>query len=206
MIKNNDKKLGTFENDLEEAHKAENICRLVWDDFLKQQGKDCDVSLVSEDKEFYYKGDIQVKDNKSGKSYLLECKNDGRWHETGRILAEDRIWWVGSGKFKTGFMQHGEYTTILYCSKPAQKILVIDFEKWRDCYKNIMCGFHTVIKHRDYRDKQDTWGYLNYIDALIDKGAIKATISFDFSGTWDAPSAVWVTSVENHKSKKTRVA
>lgn len=73
-----------FWEDLRAAHRVEKLAL----DVFQSQTTDYKIVDVSNNKEYYHKGDLKAI-SAEGKEYMLEIKADGRIHETGNVLCEE---------------------------------------------------------------------------------------------------------------------
>ncbi|MBQ8413501.1 MAG: hypothetical protein IJX12_07865 [Lachnospiraceae bacterium] len=145
-----------FYEDLAAAKKAEAIVLEV----LRNTGtKDYEFDDVSDDPEFFHRGDIEVWDDTWGYHLYVDVKDDGCVSSTGNILAEHRVWYADSG-YQKGFMQNSSYDYVAYVSQPDNKIYMLDFNLWRKYYKTNFKR-HIEIPHYKYgRKTQATDAYL----------------------------------------------
>jgi hypothetical protein len=123
-----------FYEDLKKAKKGEQIVLEV----LRNANTEYDFDDVSNDKEYWHRGDIECWDDTWLCSYYIDVKDDGCVSSTGNILAEHRVWYKGSG-WKEGFMQSATYDYVAYLSQPDNKIYLLDFEAWKKQYKKVFC-------------------------------------------------------------------
>ena len=100
---------------------------------------------VSDDKQYYHKGDIKAI-AADGTEYMLEIKGDSRIHETGNVLCEEENFWYNTGKTTKGNM-YSDYQYYCVVSEQARKIAVIDFQVLRAHYKHN--HEYREIKHYD---------------------------------------------------------
>lgn len=160
--------VANFYNDLEKAHKAENLLQNLFSSLSSKYN----FKNVSEDRNYFYKGDILAIDN-NGREIGIEVKDDSRIAETRNILCEEKVWYNESGCFGKGNMQ-SEYDIYCIVSQPEQKIYVIDFKDLQRIYKKI--GMYKEIEHPD----QTTCCYLCPLKQIKDCGALIAIV--DYSG------------------------
>ena len=178
-----------FFSDLAKAKPSERIVRMALEDALSDKGME--FKDVADEKICRYKGDIEVVCN--GKSSFIDVKDDGVWHKTGNLLAEDQLSYYG-GPRTSGFMRHAKYNLVAYHSKKLQKILLIDFKGWQKVYKKPSYGYRKTIKH----PTQTTYGYLNPIQKLKDEGIVCFEIDYDYSGKYENPSHVECISIKRY--------
>ena len=163
--------LTQFFIDLNKAKEAEQLVRQIFAQ-LTDQYQFVD---VSNDKEYYYKGDIKAI-AANGKEIYIDVKDDGTIHRTGNVLCEEEVYFKQSGHFGKGNMK-SDYDIMAIVSKQEQKIYVIDFNILKQHYKK---GEYKEINH----PTQVTHCYLCELWRLRKWGALITTIdysSFDFS-------------------------
>lgn len=163
MVKN-------FYSDLAKAKLGENIVRQV----LQGCQDEYEIYDVSEDKEYWHKGDIEIYDVEEHISYYLDVKDDSRIHQTGNLLAEHRVWYAKGG-WCEGFMQNSDYDYIGYLSQPDKMIYILDFRMWQKYYLT-KSQRHLQIPHGG---AQTTDGYLMSLDTARKLGIVIAEIKYE---------------------------
>lgn len=120
---------------------------------------------VSNDREYYYKGDIKAT-SADGREIYIEVKDDSRIADTQRVLCEEEVYYYDSDYTAKGNMYNA---CNIYCvvSKQDRQIYVFDFEILKSIYKKY--GEFKIIKHYS----QESLCYLLEMcfakKALIDK-------------------------------------
>lgn len=137
----------TFNKDLEAAHEAEQLVL----DIFSSLSNDYTFELVSEDREFYYKGDIKAT-AADGREIFIEVKDDGVICKTKNILCEEEVYYKHNDYYGKGNMQ-SDYDIYVVVSRAERKIYVIDFEILKDNYQR---GEYREIDH----PSQTTYCYL----------------------------------------------
>lgn len=137
-----------FKEDLTAAKEAENLVKEYFEIFAGDRYEFLD---VSEDADYYYKGDI-LAIAADGHRLGIEVKDDSRIAETGNILCEESVYYKNGDYEGSGNMQ-SNYDIYCIVSKPEKKIYVIDFKKLKKIYKS---GVYKEIPHAD----QITYCYL----------------------------------------------
>lgn len=189
-----------FNEDLERGKYAENIVTMVMTEMFA--GKGIEFTNVSDVKEHWHDGDIEIRVPGHDKPQYMDVKDDGVWAKSGNLLAEDRVWFAKGGNVP-GFMRTAKYDLVAYHSRELSKFLIINFKKWRDCYRQSCNGRRMHKKHvRNGRIAQTTYGYLNPIERMIDEGVVLAEIDYDYSGTYENPTSAWIVGCKNYKRMK----
>lgn len=123
--------VSNFYSDLAKAKKGEAITL----DVLKHTTDEYVFSDVSEDKAYYYKGDIKAVDDSWGlDEYYLDVKMDGCIARTGNILCEEKVYFKDGGYYCKGNMK-SDYDYLAIIAVEAQLIYIIDFLKLKKHYK-----------------------------------------------------------------------
>ena len=172
----------SFKQDNIEATKGEHMVRLVFEDIY--DGKNLKFEEVGHNPKYYHRGDIRITDEDGAFVGMIEVKTDGECFNTGNVLAEHEVTFYGTNTRQKGFMQKANYSVVAYHSKELQRIWLIDFKAWKEYYQS---GRYIDIPHPE----QMTHGYLNPIWVLKKRGIITYVIDYDFSGSYDAPTAAW---------------
>lgn len=122
--------LENFERDLKRGKVGESIVKEVFtaltDDFAFED--------VSNDRSFFYCGDIKAINKESGKEYFIEVKNDSRIADTGNILCEEEVYYKRYDYFGRGNMD-GNSDIFAIVSEAEEKIYVIDFKILQKNYR-----------------------------------------------------------------------
>lgn len=163
MVKN-------FYTDLANAKKGEDIVRQV----LQGCQDRYEIIDVSDDKDYWHKGDIEIRDTEECFSYYLDVKDDSRVAQTQNLLAEHRVWYAKGG-WAEGFMQNSDYDYIGYLSQQDKMIYILDFKLWQKYYLT-KSHRHLQIPHGG---AQTTDGYLMSLDTARKLGIVIAEISYD---------------------------
>lgn len=116
------------------------------------------------------KGDIKAVDNKSGKTYYIEVKNDSRIAETGNVLCEYQKYFADTNTYKPGCMSY-DYEVFIVNSIKNHYLYVIDFSKLRTFY---FTGRYVEIRYPD----ETTYGYLVKLDEIKRRGALMNVIQY----------------------------
>ena len=112
-----------FYTDLEKGKRGERIAR----EAFASHSSDYDFIDVSNQSEYYYKGDIKAVDKKSGQEYYIEVKNDSCISYTGNVLCEEEVYYKEKGYSKPGNM-YCDSDIYAVVSEPERKIYVMDFK------------------------------------------------------------------------------
>lgn len=158
--------LTNFYNDLRDAKKGEAIVLNV----LKHTTEEYIFSDVSEDKKYYYKGDIKALDACwELDEFYLDVKMDGRIAETGNILCEHKVYYKDKGAYGKGNMQ-SDYDYLAIISVDTKKIFIIDFAKLKKHYKEGRSYYKDhgeQITYGTLFPMSKAWKY-NMVEAVID--------------------------------------
>ena len=167
-----------FYEDLAKAKKAEAIVLNI----MQNATTEYEFTDVSDDKEYWHIGDIQIYDDMMGCNYYLDVKDDGCVSYTGNILAEHRVWYKDSG-WEQGFMQNAQYDYVGYLSQPDNKLYILDFNKWKQNYKKYFKK-HIQIPHGG---NQTTDAYLMSLKDAKKLGIVIAEIEYEERTGWYFP-------------------
>lgn len=159
-----------FYSDLAKAKKGEDIVRQV----LQGCQDKYSITDVSEIKEMWHRGDIEIHDVEENISYYLDVKDDSRIAQTGNLLAEHRVYYVKDNKWTEGFMQRATYDYVGYLSQQNKIIYILDFKLWQKYYLS-KSEKHIHIPH----GYQTTDGYLMSLDKARKLGIVIAEIKYD---------------------------
>ena len=158
--------LSNFERDLKRGKVGENIVKEAFaaltDDFAFED--------VSNDRCFFYCGDIKAIDKKNGKEYFIEVKNDSRIADTGNILCEEEVYYKKYDYFGRGNMD-GNSDIFAVVSESEEKIYVIDFKILQ---KNYRLG---EFKKLDY-PQQFSYVYLLPLGTIKKLGGLIAVVDY----------------------------
>ena len=163
-----------FYEDLAAARQAEQLVLKV---LQNTNTEEYDFNDVSEDPEFFHRGDIEIWDDTWGYHLYMDVKDDGCVSSTGNILAEHRVWYAGSGWAK-GFMQNSTYDYIAYLSQPDKKIYILDFDLWRKYYKTNYKRHIEIPHYYNGRKTQTTDAYLMPLETARKLGIMIAEIDY----------------------------
>ncbi len=163
-----------FYEDLAAARKAE---QLVLEVLRNTKTDEYEFNDVSEDPEFFHRGDIEIWDDTWGYHLYMDVKDDGCVSSTGNILAEHRVWYSGDG-WKKGFMQNSTYDYVAYVSQPDNKIYILDFDLWRKYYKTNYKRHIEIPHYKNGRKTQTTDAYLMPLDTARKLGIMVAEIEY----------------------------
>lgn len=158
--------VANFYSDLEKAKTGEAITLSV----LQHTTDEYVFDDVSEDEEYYYRGDIRATDNDWGlDEFYLDVKMDSRIADTGNILCEEKVYFKESGTYSKGNMK-SDYDYLAIISVDAQRIFIIDFPKLKKHYKE--GRFYTKdhgeqITYGTLFPLSKAWKY-NMVEAVID--------------------------------------
>lgn len=128
---------------------------------------------VSNDRSFYYCGDIRAIDKSSGKEYFIEVKNDSRIADTGNVLCEDEVYYKSCDYYGKGNMQSNSDIYAIVSQK-ENRIYLIDFKVLQANYK---LGEYKAIEHM----QQITYCYLLPIGVIKRLGGLIDIISYDIA-------------------------
>lgn len=157
--------VSNFWIDLENAKSAERLVR----EKLQELLPDYLIEDVSNERQYFYKGDLRATDLESGDTIFIEVKKDSRIAETQNVLCEYEVFYNDSG-FKKGNM-YSDYDIYTIVSEDERKIYVLDFDILQANYKS---GKHKIIKHFD----QTTYCYLMPLAQLKAMGALIAEVTY----------------------------
>ena len=158
--------VSNFFKDLEKAKIGEAIVLNV----LQHATDDYEFTDVSDKRECYYKGDIEVYDKWWNAHYFIDVKMDGCIGRTGNILCEEKVYFYDSGYRSGNMLSSYDYLAII--SVDTQNIYIIDFNKLKKHYR---------IGKRYSKDhgEQITYGYLFSLDKAWKLGMIEAVIKYE---------------------------
>ena len=131
-----------FKIDLLNAKEAE---RIVMEVLQTLSGDTYTYTNVSENKEYWHKGDILCEDKIYYCRNYIDVKDDSCISRTGNILAEDRVYYEDDGIFIDGFMKTAKYDYVAYVSKADNKIYMLDFQLWKKNYIVISMMLSIII-------------------------------------------------------------
>ena len=132
--------LRQFREDLANAKHAEELVREVFTSLTNKYS----FLDVSEDKQYYYKGDIKaVSVSNNNDEVFIEVKCDSRIGETGNILCEEEVYYKDNDYYGKGNMK-ADYDVYCVVSESERKIYVLDFKKLKEIYK---MGEYRSIEH-----------------------------------------------------------
>ena len=151
-----------FFSDLAEAKKTEELVRNVFGEMTDEY----EFEDVSNERQFFHRGDIRAIHKATGKEVFIEVKDDSRIHNSKNILCEEEVYFKENDYWQKGCM-HSNYDIYVVVSRKIHKIYVIDFKKLRQFYKD---GEFKKVDHA----AQTTYCYLY---PLGDAGARGAIIS-----------------------------
>ncbi len=163
-----------FYEDLVAAKEAERLVEMY---FRLLADQTYDFRNVSEDPDYYYKGDLLALDS-TGREIGIEIKDDSRIAETGNILCEESVYYIDSGYEGKGNMSC-DYDIYCIVSKTEKKIYILDFKKLRKIYK--VFGIAKEIPHSD----QITYCFLVPLWVAKKQGCFVAEIDYN-SGSPEA--------------------
>lgn len=156
-----------FYRDLNNAKVAEGIVATY---IFTYANRDYQIEDVSNVPYYYHKGDIKIRDKKTGKEYMLEVKDDSRIAETQNVLCEENVYYFENDCMEKGNM-YSDYEYYCVVSQQDRKIYVIDFSILKSIYRRFE---YREIQHA----AQITFGYLVPIGALRRKGALIAELDY----------------------------
>lgn len=158
--------LDNFERDLKKGKRAEEIVKntlsALTDDFTFED--------VSNNRLFYYSGDIKAVDKRSGKEYFIEVKNDSRIADTGNILCEEEVYYKRYDYFGRGNMD-GNSDIFAIVSESEERIYVIDF-------KILQKNYHLGEFRKMEYPQQFSYVYLLPIGTIKKLGGLITTIEY----------------------------
>lgn len=157
-----------FQKDLAKAKIGENIVFQV----LQGCTDKYEIVNVSNEKDYWHKGDFILNDVDEGVSYFLDVKDDSRIYDTHNLLAEHKVWYKNGG-LKDGFMFSG-YDYVAYLSQQDKIIYMLDFKLWQRYYLS-KSDRHLNIGH----GYQSTDAYLMSLDKARKLGIVIAEIEYD---------------------------
>lgn len=131
--------LNGFKEDLANAKDAEKIVREVFTSLTDKYS----FEDVSDERQYYYKGDIKAVSVSNNKEVFIEVKDDSRIAETGNILCEVEVYYKECDYYGKGNMC-ADYDIYCIVSKQERKIYVLDFKELQRIYK---MGEYRSIEH-----------------------------------------------------------
>lgn len=155
-----------FWSDLSKAKYSEQLVREV----LSSLTDEYEFQDVSNQREYFYKGDIRAVSKTNGSFFMLEVKDDSRIAETRNVLCEEEVYYKESNYFGKGNMQ-SDYDIYCVVSQAEQKIYIIDFSILKKIYKQ---GEFKIIKHF----AQDTYCYLLPLGVIKKNGGLIKVIEY----------------------------
>ena len=159
--------VSNFYSDLKQAKVGEGIVL----DVLQNCCGRYEFTDVSDDRRYFYKGDIDAYDARNDKHYFLDVKMDSRIAETGNILCEEEVYFENTGEYTPGNMS-SDYDYLAIISTKARKIYIIDFELLKEHYRE---GRNYVKNHGE----QTTYGTLFSLKKAQHYGMIEAVIVYE---------------------------
>lgn len=156
-----------FEIDLANAKEAEKIVK----DTLTALTADYTFIDVSNEPEYYHKGDIKAIDS-SGKEFYLEVKDDSRIADTQRILCEEEVYYKNSDYTAIGNM-YSDYEYYCIVSKQDRKIYILDFDVLKKIYRKYAVDFKKINHKSQY-----SWCYLLEMCRAKQLGALMYKLSY----------------------------
>lgn len=146
--------MSQFQNDLEKAKTAEQIALQL----LQSKNGNYRFEDISNNKEYYYKGDIKATCLTTGQEYYIDVKDDSRIAETRNILCEEENYWKDTGIYTDGFM-HYDYDYLAIVSQSTKEVYIIDFKVLKRIYKS---GQAQVKQHYE----NDSYYYILPLSAV----------------------------------------
>lgn len=131
--------LNGFKEDLAKAKEAEEIVREVFTSLTDKY----EFTDVSEDRAYYYKGDIKALSVSNKNETFIEVKDDSRIGETKNILCEVEVYYKDCDYYGKGNMD-ADYDIYTIVSKQERKIYVLDFKELKRIHKR---GEFRTIEH-----------------------------------------------------------
>lgn len=101
---------------------------------------------VSNEQEYWHKGDILAINKATGARTFIEVKDDSRIAETHNILCEERIFFYESKKWVRGNF-YSDYEIYAIYSASENKIYIFDFSILKKIY--MRDGYFTKIQHKE---------------------------------------------------------
>lgn len=158
--------LDNFQQDLENAKEAEQITL----EALSALYTNYAFEDVSNQRQYFYKGDIKATDKKTGQEFYFEVKDDGRIADTRNVLCEEEVYYRGCDYYGKGNMS-SDYQFYCIVSKKEKKIYILDFKILKENYK---CGEYKVIPHA----QQITYCYLLPLGRVRKLGGLLKEIQY----------------------------
>lgn len=124
------KYMNQFRKDLANAKHAEKIVRETFSSLTDKY----EFYDVSEDRAYYYKGDIKCLSVSNKNVTFIEVKDDSRIAETGNILCEVEVYYKECDYYGKGNMD-ADYDIYCIVSKQERKIYVLDFKELKRIHK-----------------------------------------------------------------------
>jgi hypothetical protein len=163
-----------FYEDLAAARKAE---QLVLEVLRNTNTEDYIFNDVSEDPEYFHRGDIEIWDDFFGYHIYMDVKDDGCISKTGNILAEHRVWYADAG-WQQGFMQNSTYDYIAYVSQQDNKIYILNFHQWKRFYKTNYKRHIEIPHYKNDKKTQTTDAYLMSLETARKLHIVEAEIDY----------------------------
>ena len=101
---------------------------------------------ISNEQEYWHKGDILAINKATGARTFIEVKDDSRIAETHNILCEERIFFYESKKWVRGNF-YSDYEIYAIYSASENKIYIFDFSILKKIY--MRDGYFTKIQHKE---------------------------------------------------------
>lgn len=154
-----------FYKDLNSAKAAEQIVLHT----LSTLASDYTFEDVSDDREYYHKGDIAAE--KNGRRIMIEVKQDGCIENTGNVLCEEKVYYFSTNSYVKGNF-YSDYEIYAVVSPQRHKVIFMDFSVLKRIYKS---GKYKEIPHNE----QITYAYLLPLEYIKEKGGIIAVVDYE---------------------------
>lgn len=133
--------MSQFQDDLAKAKPAEELALSLF----RKRGAGYKFEDISNNSQFYHKGDILATDLATGKEYFIDVKADEVIGKSKNILCEECNVWKNDGGITDGFM-YFDYDYLAVVSQIERKIYIIDFEILKSIYRR---GEYKTKNHPD---------------------------------------------------------
>ena len=152
--------VANFFSDLAEAKKTEELVLKTF----SQMTDEYVFENVSDEREFFHKGDIKAIHKETGREIFVEVKDDSCIGHTKNILCEEEVYFKDNDYWQKGCM-HSNYDIYVVVSREIHKMYVLDFKKLQKFYKD---GRFKTVDHAS----QTTYCYLYPLGDAGARGAI----------------------------------
>lgn len=163
--------------------------------------EDYEFKNVTDVKECWHKGDIEVTDF-YGNTLYVDVKDDSCIGKTQNVLCEERVYYYSNNKVARGFM-YSDYDWLAVYSKDKKEVYLLDFNILKQIYK--LGNYRSHMIQPNSRD-QHSEVYLLPLSYCKKYGAWKYTIHFDLDdeGVISVGAVDEIVQTEKQKEKAER--